>query len=252
MLRIPRPTKPLRLGLIASYDSMLLLLLAQAFKKRLLPHVIPTCGVITRKTQPAEVGMNEIVSEPERRIIIAREDCTTVLEFNKKLIQYLRTNPVDLIVSLDELVPDLTTLSRFMACPVVRPHPAPLDYPYPDFSGDGLAWIDIQRAVIDFSHRVQRPTSIFHTEVNAVSVEDNRVLETNQVLVAPDDDALALFTRVMNAQVELLVWVINMFAELGEAKPNRVRHTRLIRPDETGAYCAAMGMVRSSPVAAIV
>jgi hypothetical protein len=103
MLRTPPKKRPLRLGLIASYNSILLLGLAKVFRDGQLPNVTPVCGIITSKASPtAEVGMNEILPESDRRVFIPREDCSTDLQFNRNLIHYNRANPVDLIVRLDD------------------------------------------------------------------------------------------------------------------------------------------------------
>ena len=139
-------------------------------------------------------------------VVVSRKECESAQEFDKKVLQELRSRGIELVV----LAGFLSILGKEVieAYPnrIINVHPSLI----PSFCGNGFYGLKVHEAALDYGVKVTGATVHFVNEVT----DGGSIILQKAVSVEPNDTAQTLQRRVMEqAEWELLPQATAMLCE---------------------------------------
>lgn len=139
-------------------------------------------------------------------MVVSRKECESAQEFDKKVLQELRSRGIELVV----LAGFLSILGKEVieAYPnrIINVHPSLI----PSFCGNGFYGLKVHEAALDYGVKVTGATVHFVNEVT----DGGSIILQKAVSVEPNDTAQTLQRRVMEqAEWEILPQATAMLCE---------------------------------------
>lgn len=168
----------------------------------------------------------------EDMLVINPKDFESSEKFGEKIIEECKKRNVDFIGQYGWLAKTPENVCAIYKDMIVNQHPGPIDPGgIGDFGGYGMYGMRVHEARLEFVRATNRE---FWTEATSHRVTSNfdegEILKCKRVEILPNDTAETLQARVLPAEYEVQIAVLQSFAN--NAVTEYHRDVPLVRPDE--------------------